>query len=123
MSDSVEAIPKGVRVNALNRLADRASDRFNPILVKELRQAVRGRLFPIAFGVILLILTMTTVVALLSSTESVGLRGVGRGTFLGMYTTLGIALFGLVPFASFASLGGEWEENTFDLLVLSLIHI
>lgn len=103
--------------SALDESMDRISDRFNPILVKELRQSLRGKAFRSAFSCVLVLLTFASVGALLSA-SAFG-QAQGREFFLGIYGCLGLALYGLVPFAAFSSLGGEWEENTFDLLVLS----
>ena len=41
-------------VRQLDQIADSFSDRLNPLLVKEVRQALKGRLFLMAFGLLLL---------------------------------------------------------------------
>ncbi len=120
MTDASHTAPSTGRpesLGALDGFVDRISDRFNPILVKELRQSLRGRAFRIAFICVLVLLTFASVGALLSASRFG--QAQGREFFFGVYVCLGLALYGLVPFTAFSSLGGEWEENTFDLLVLS----
>lgn len=120
MTDASQAAPNAggpESLGALDQVVDKVSDRFNPILVKELRQSLRGRAFRIAFICVLVLLTFASVGALLSASRFG--QAQGREFFVGVYVCLGLALYGLVPFSAFASLGGEWEENTFDLLVLS----
>ena len=94
-------------------------DRFSPILVKEVRQALRGRLFKITFWFTLVVATLigTSIIVNLSGTRSSDHLGEIFFTFI--YSCLIIAVVGVVPFSAFLSMGAEWDENTFDLLVLS----
>ena len=43
----------------------------------------------------------------------------GRDYFIAIFTCLAIAVLGVVPFSAFNAMGAEWDENTFDLLVIS----
>ena len=101
---------------------ERWNDRLNPILVKEVRQALRGRYFKISFW---LTLTVATLIGLglmvtMGMQEFHGGEEVsGAMFFVAMFACLVGAVQVLVPFSAFLSMGGEWDENTYDLLVLS----
>ncbi|MEZ6015190.1 MAG: hypothetical protein R3F49_08760 [Planctomycetota bacterium] len=94
------------------------SDFWSPILVKEVRQALRGRVFRVTF-------VMTLAAALLAAlSQSVGPDALGdvsqaRSYFLSLYFCLVVALVVVVPLGAFQAVGNEWEESTFDLLTLT----
>lgn len=120
MTELAPAAVELSKVGALDRFLDRASDWANPILVKDVRQALRGRFFRLAFSVVLLALCLVTTTYIMEASTSLGNRD-GRNLFNAVYGWLGAALFALVPFGTFSSMGNEWDENTFDLLVLSTL--
>lgn len=105
----------------MNALAASRSfdDRLNPILVKEVRQALRGRYFRALFWLTLGVATLMG----LSIVAEAGARGastnVGRTFFLLMNGCLSAAVLGFTPFSAFLATSAEWDENTHDLLVLS----
>lgn len=100
--------------------AERFSDRLNPILVKEVRQAMRGRYFKISFWITLTVATLVGLGVLLVTIIEGGNEDVlGQAFFVAMFGCLVVAAQVFVPFSSFLSMGGEWDENTWDLLVLS----
>jgi len=104
-------------------LGERLSDRLNPILVKEVRQALRGRYFGISFWSVLTGATLGGLAVMLTvlagRTTGIGETVMGPWFFLAMFISLAVATQVLVPFSAFLSMGGEWDENTYDLLVLS----
>lgn len=91
-----------------------AGDRLNPILVKEVRQALRGKAFRWMFLITLLTATVVGV-GYVSLQEEPN----GRFFFIPMYGCLSAAIHVFVPLSIFTSLGNEWDENTYDLLVIS----
>lgn len=94
-------------------------DRLNPILVKEVRQALRGRFFRWMFGLTLLVTTfLALMVVAFAASGSVDSR-IGQQFFVVIYACMGGAVLVLVPFSAFLSTSAEWDENTYDLLVLS----
>ena len=93
-------------------------ERLNPILVKEMRQALRGRAFRIVFWIAVAIATTVGCLILVQEGEQPSEMG-GLTFFVALYGFLSAAVHLFVPFAAFQSVGAEWEENTFDLLVLS----
>ena len=103
-------------------LAERLVDRLNPILIKEVRQSLRGRYFKVSFWVTLTLATMIGLGVLLvrfASHEDIASMVHGPTFFVAIFACLAVATQILVPFSAFLSMGSEWDENTFDLLVLS----
>jgi hypothetical protein len=94
------------------------NDRLNPILVKEVRQALRGRYFTVVFWLVATIATLIGCMILVTEGFSPSNQA-GVYFFIAMYGCLSAAVHVFVPFWSFLSVGSEWEENTYDLLVLS----
>ena len=98
------------------------SDRLNPILVREVRQGLRGRSFRNLFLIVLVIAAVTSIGILV--TAAIGDRSgtsVGENLYRVSFGTLHLALTLYVPFAAFQTVAGEWEEGTRDLLSLTRI--
>lgn len=89
-------------------------DRLNPVLVKEVRQALNGRLFKAGF-IVSLVGALLFSVWILMLVHAVD----GADIALAMFGCLAVSIFVFIPFWAFVSMGAEWDENTFDLLVLS----
>jgi len=103
-------------------LLARLGDRANPILVKEVRQSLRGKYFKISFWAALGIATVIGISILLNLQMREGATGdgvFGPPFFIAIFACLAVATQILVPFSAFLSMGSEWDENTYDLLVLS----
>lgn len=93
-------------------------DWLNPILVKEVRQALRGRYFKFCFWITLLVTSVVSAVLIVEMGDTISTND-GRNYFFGIFICLIGATMGFVPFAAFNSMGAEWDENTFDLLIIS----
>ncbi len=96
-------------------------DRLNPILVKEVRQAVRGKFFRFSF---LCMLGMAFIVAtLLLTTQNARSEDLvndsGTIFYLGMSIVLAAAGMVLVPLQANRSMASERDDNTFDALLIS----
>lgn len=106
---------------ARERWAERLDGWVNPIVVKEVRQALRGKHFMIGFWLTLVAATVVGVTVILTAhVESFGNgEGMGQAFFVAIFACLSGAVIGLVPFSAFLAMGAEWEENTYDLLVIS----
>ncbi|MDZ4774830.1 MAG: hypothetical protein SGI72_17035 [Planctomycetota bacterium] len=96
----------------------RWSERCNPILVKDVRAAFRGRTFKVMLWAVVFI-------ALVVSFGFVAFAGgthgppSGVGYFGAVFGCLALAVHGIVPFAALYSLGTERDEYTLELLQLS----
>ena len=98
---------------------DRASDRLSPIVVKEVRQIVRGREFTYSFGLSLL---AGLAVAFIGASNALSGEGTsGRGTFIALTSCLAFIGFAVVPIGAFSALRNERMEQTLDLITLTTL--
>ena len=109
-------------VKPVERALDWLDDRYNPVLVKEVRQALRGKQFRSAFLFTVIISVIVAVSIVLGSADAAEWRPIGPPFFVGVFSCLTIAVVGFVPMAAFSSMGAEWEENTYDMLILSRLR-
>lgn len=94
-------------------------DRINPILVKEVRQALRGKYFKVLFWLTLCVGTLIGL-SIVSAAETQNVNDdIGRTFFMVIFGALSAAVHGFVPFSAYLSTAAEWDENTYDLLVIS----
>ncbi len=91
-------------------------DRLNAVFLKELRQALRGRAFAILFPITVAVGVALAITVMVDAGDRTGQGPIVLQTILGV---LAVAVLGLVPFSTFQSMAGEWDEGTHDLLVLS----
>ena len=128
MTDALAEPPVSEQAVMLPRPLRWIDDRLNPVFVKEVRQALRGRLFRIGFVIVLVIAILVSASMLIDAGvgqfrpnggEPVVSAHEGRDFFIGVFVCLNLAVLGLVPFAAFLSMAAEWDENTADLLVIS----
>ena len=98
---------------------ERLTDRFNPVLVKEVRQSLRGAPFRGFYVGVLLVASLLGATVLLAAFRSGDTAVLGMQFFVPLFASLAIGLCTLLPLTCFQSLGAEWEEGTHDLLVLS----
>jgi hypothetical protein len=107
------------RSRALLDRLENASDWLSPIVVKEVRQAVRGREFHYSFAITLLV---GLAVAFFGAADALSGNGTsGRWTFaalMGCLTLLGLAV---VPLGAFSALRNERLEQTLELITLSAL--
>lgn len=78
-------------------------DRIPPVLVKELRQGLRGRMFVVPFLVLQFLLIVT----------------VGGGNTLSFWHFIMVMLIFLLPSRNLGALGDERDANTLDTLLLT----
>lgn len=100
-------------------LIEKIDDNLNPIIVKELRQIVRGRFF---WGVLILFLGIQCAVLSLSIADR-GLtsRSVGAETLTFLFAFLFLASFALIPVHSGFSFAKERSEGSDELLFITTI--
>ena len=95
---------------------DEKSDLLSPLVVKEVRQVVRGREFTLSFGACLL---AGLIVAFLGATDAVAGGTAGRWTFGALMLCLAFLGLAVVPLGAFNALRREQLEQTFDLITLT----
>jgi hypothetical protein len=106
----------------LARWQDGASDLFNPILVKEVRQALKSRQFIITFLLLLTSAWVVTVGGLAWAGPLVEYTPAGYRFFMGYYFVLCVAAHVIVPISAYRSLLAERDFNTYDLLSITLLR-
>jgi hypothetical protein len=97
-------------------LGERVSDRVNPILVRELLQALNGRAF---LATLMLSLFAIVLVALSSTTDADLSRPSGGRAFVLALQALTPVLIFLLPFRAFLSMRQEVSPGTLEHLLLS----
>ncbi len=94
------------------------TERLNPVLIKEVRQALRGASFRNVYLVTLILIGVAGTTVLLN----LGVDNDSGGGLTFGQTVVGclcVGLIGLVPLVAFQSVSAEWEEDTHDLLILT----
>lgn len=97
---------------------ERFVDSVGPIVVKEVRQGLRAKVFAIFFGTLLVVCLAMALVALAQATDSAGIA-YGKEFFGGYLTALGAVTFFVIPFVAFRSMVRELEDETWVLLTLT----
>ncbi|MGC4005407.1 MAG: ABC transporter permease [Pirellulales bacterium] len=98
---------------------ERVGDRFNPIVVKECRQALKSRQFFAGF-VLTLGACWIWSLAMTADGDPSGRQGVR--ILCGYFAILGFPLFVIVPFGAFRSLNLERDDKTFELLAVTTLR-
>ena len=111
----------GLRRRAAERLWQWSSDRLNPILVKETRQALKSRQFLITFSLLLACAWVWTILGVAWIGPEIYYSAQGQEMFAGYYLILAFPLLVIVPFGAFRSLAGEQEERTYELLSVTTL--
>jgi hypothetical protein len=119
---AVEPVAGSGVASGMTRLMQRleeASDRLNPIVVKEVRQIVRGREFNYSFMVSLI---AGLLVAFFGAASASGGTGTYGQSVFGALTGC-LALVGLVvvPIGAFSALRNERLEQTIDLITVTAL--
>ena len=93
------------------------SERLNPIVVKEVRQGLRTRVFWIFFGLMLLACVCISLIAWATAQE-VGFDA-GKNFFIAFFVCLAIVQFFIIPYTAYRSMAREREDDTWVLLTLT----
>lgn len=110
---------KGRNVSTLvraNAWLEDVSDRLNPILVKETRQALKSRQFIVTFLLMLISAWLISVFGTLAAGDSLEFGSAGRGLFTSYFVVLAIAIFVVVPYSAYRGLLNERDQTTLELL-------
>ncbi len=92
------------------------SDRLNPILVKETRQALKSRQFIVTFLLMLIAAWLISVFGTLAAGDSLEFGSAGRGLFTSYFVVLALAIFVVVPYSAYRGLLNEHDQTTLELL-------
>jgi hypothetical protein len=103
--------------SAWDRFTTRLSERLNPIVVKEVRQGLRTRVFWIFFGLMLFACLCISLIAWAQAHE-VG-DDAGRSYFIAFFVCLSIVQFFIIPYTAYRSMAREREDETWVLLTLT----
>jgi hypothetical protein len=109
------------RWQALDRALQWASDRLNPILVKETRQALKSRQFAVTFALLLLCGWAWTILGVARIGPGIWYSEQGPEMFFGYYVILAFPLLVIVPFGAFRSLAVEREDRTYELMSITTL--
>ena len=100
-------------------IIEKIDDHLNPIIVKELRQVVRGKFF---WGVLVLFLGFQCAVLSLSlADQSVSNTNVGAETLTFLFGILFLGCFAVIPLHSGFRFAKERQENSEELLFITTI--
>ena len=102
----------------LDRAGQRLADYVNPIVVKEIRQGLRTRVFWIFFGLMLFACLVISLIAFAATADNV-VSADGRNYFFAYYACLGLVQFFVIPYSAYRSMSREREEETWVLLTLT----
>ncbi len=105
------------RAATLLRRLDNVSDRLSPIVVKEVRQIVRGREFNYSFMVSLVVGLLVAFFG--AANASTGSGTTGQSVFTALTACLALLGIGIVPFGAFSALRNERLEQTMDLITVT----
>lgn len=117
MSAEAAALPLPPRPDAFARLAEAVADRVNPIVVKEMRQGLRTRVFWIFFGLMLLACLVISLIAVATAED--GSSDTGAAVFFAYFVCLALVQFFVIPYSAYRSMAREREEETWVLLTLT----
>lgn len=103
-----------------DQFADRFSDWLNPLLVKEVRQALKGRLFLMTFALLLLGAWCVSVFGVTAAGDAIYWQS--SPWLLGAYViVLQIAVLAFVPTMAFRSMQSETDFNTWELVCITTL--
>lgn len=106
-------------MTAATTFADRLQDRVGPIVVKEVRQGLRAKVFAIFFSVLLTACLMAALVAVAEVSDRTGDSTLGRNFLAAYLIALAAVTCFVIPFTAFRSMLREQEEETWVLLLLT----
>lgn len=95
------------------------SDRLNPIVVKEARQALKSRQFMATFILLLTAAWIWSILGVALIGPSIYYSAEGPGLFYGYYVVLAFPLLVVVPFGAFRSMAAEMEDRTYELIAIT----
>ena len=112
----------GTLLYQLEQRLERVGEWLNPILVKEVRQALKSRMFVVVFALMLIFGWGWSIFGVLLVLSPGVYYNPGGPTMLcGYYFVLAVPLIVAVPLMTFWSLAGERDDGTFELVSITLL--
>ncbi len=108
-------------LDRIDVLFDRWGERFNPIVVKETRQAIQSRGFTYSFMAMLVICLLISIALVNSYGERLYQMEGGREFFPWYLGTLLVAICLVVPLGLFRSVVSEFDGQTFEMLAITTL--
>lgn len=102
--------------DAFDRFGERLADTVNPIVVKEVRQGLRTRVFWLFFTLMLVVNLFISLVCFAMAEDN---ANVGRGAFIAFFVVLSFVQFFIIPYTAYRSMAREAEQETWVLLTLT----
>ena len=103
----------------IDEWADRWSDRFNPVVVREIRQEFQGVRFGVTLMLSLAFAWLASVFGVIMMYDSLRQPEIGDTMFPFFYAVLAFPLCVVVPFGLFRSMTSEFVGSTWELLVVT----
>jgi hypothetical protein len=97
------------------------SNWFNPILVKETRQALKSRQFVWTFGLLVIVVLSWSLLCILGTIPNIYYASDGRVLLSGYLLILVVPAFIIIPQSAFRSMSSELDDGTFETLSLSML--
>ncbi len=92
------------------------SDRLSPIIVKELRQGLRTKVFVSLFITVQVLMTILVAVSLAAAAQELNASADSNGFF---WFFIALPVVVILPFRGFGTVGTEIKANTLDLILLT----
>ncbi len=101
---------------------ERLGELLNPLLVKEVRQALKSRQFSITFTAVLCLSWLWSIAGVARLGPTVAYGANGPEIFFGYYLILAFPLILIVPYSAYRSLIAEREDNTYELVAITTLR-
>ncbi len=104
-----------------NERLDAWSDRFNPILVKETRQALKSRQFVAMFLLVLLACWLICTIGVVMAGSQIQYGSPAASFLTAIFSALSFAVVIAIPFSTYRSLLSEQDSQTYELLNITAL--
>ncbi len=105
---------------SIDQWAEKFSDRLNPILVKEVRQGLKGRLFVTVYGLVLLASWLVSVIGVTLAGDAIHVQPMPQFQS-SFFIVLQVAALVFVPLLAFRSMQQESDADTWELLCITTL--
>ncbi len=119
ISATLDAEPRRTTSRSVAEWLELASDRLNPILVKEARQALKGRAFAVTFIAVLVLAWTWSIFGVALQSPGIYYAPGGAYMLMGYLAIMALPLIVVVPFSAFRSMAAEREDGTFELVSIT----